>query len=200
MGINSQGVAYNFGQLGSALLSGANNTLTAPEGQVIVAITFLGNTADAGALSALTSSDNTNFVNHDASAHSTGTYTRTVAGATSSSQDVVFAEENAGTGNNDSVVVGDEVYVTSTGVSLGTVSAINVSSNTKKISFSASATSLSDAITITFVKPNLIGYKGVGGMTLTASHKFPAGTTIYGRWDSVSANDADDLLIVYFGE
>mgnify|MGYP003120002843 CR=1 FL=1 len=200
MGINSQGVAYNFGQLGSALLTSENNTLTAPEGQVIVAITFIGEPVTGNKLSALVASDNTKFINHDVSAHSTGTYTRTVDGATSSSQDVVFDEENAGTGNNDSVVVGDEVYVTSTGVSLGTVSAIDVSGNTKKISFSASATSLSDGITISFVKPKLVGYKGVGGMTITTSDGFPGGTTIYGRWDSVSVNDADSALIAYFGE
>jgi hypothetical protein len=200
MGINTQGVAYNFGQLGSALLTHENNTLTAPEGQVIVAITFLGDAASGNLLSALVASDSTKFINHDASAHSTGTYTRTVDGATTSSQDVIFDQENAGTGNNDSVVVGDEVYITSTGVSLGTVSAIDVSSNTKKISFSASATSLSDGITISFVKPKLAGHRGVGGMTLTDSDAFPGGTTIYGRWDSVSVQDATTSLIAYFGE
>tara|TARA_R100001163_G_scaffold9627_3_gene9289 strand:- start:198 stop:794 length:597 start_codon:yes stop_codon:yes gene_type:complete len=198
MGINSQGVAYNFGQLGSALLSGADNTITAPEGQAIVAITFLGDTTNTGALSALVSSDNTKFVNHDASAHSTGTYTRTVNGASSANK-VIFDEENTISGNNI-IEVGDELYITSTGVSLGTVTALNPDGdNTKEISRSTTTT-MGDGITITFVKPKLSGYRGVGGMTLTASHKIPAGTTIYGRWDSISANHAEDLLIVYFGE
>ena len=40
MGINSQGVAYNFGQLGSAYTDVAN-VIVPPVGQVIVAITFL---------------------------------------------------------------------------------------------------------------------------------------------------------------
>ena len=198
MGINTQGVAYNFGQLGSALLSGANNTLTAPAGQVIVAITFLGDTENTGALSALVSEDNTKFVNHDASAHSTGTYTRTVDGSTTSSQTVVFTEENTISGNNV-IQIGDEVYLADT-TSLGTVSAVDVGGNTKTITFTGTAQSFSGSEVLTFRKPKLSGYRGVGGMTLTSSHKIPAGTTIYGRWSSVKANHSEDLLIAYFGE
>ena len=198
MGINSQGVAYNFGQLGSALLTHENNTLTAPEGQVIVAITFLGDANTGNLLSALVAEDNTKYINHDASAHSTGTYTRTVDGSTSSSQTVVFAEENTISGNNI-IAVGDEVYL-AVGTSLGTVSAVDVGGNTKTITFSGSAQSLSGSEVITFVKPKLAGYRGVGGMTLAATDAFPGGTTIYGRWDSVSVEDADTSLIAYFGE
>lgn len=199
MGINSTGTAYDFGQLGSAFLSHEDSTLTAPEGMAIVAITFVTETE----LDSLVSKDLDRFphMGHPrTAANARGTYTRTVDGATTSSQDVVFDEENAGTGNNDSVVVGDEVYILSTGVSLGTVSAIDVSSNTKKITFSASATSLSDGILLTFVKPGLSGYVGAGGMSITTSDTFPAGLTIYGRWDSVSLNDAVGSLIAYFGQ
>ena len=43
MGINSQGVAYNFGQLGSAFMGTDHNTaLTPPDGMVITAITMVG--------------------------------------------------------------------------------------------------------------------------------------------------------------
>jgi len=38
MGINSQDVAYNFGQMGSAFLKTAATAYTAPTGKVIVAI------------------------------------------------------------------------------------------------------------------------------------------------------------------
>ena len=38
MGINSQDVAYNFGQMGSAFLKTAATAYTAPAGKVIVAI------------------------------------------------------------------------------------------------------------------------------------------------------------------
>jgi hypothetical protein len=41
MGINSQGVSYNFGQMGSGLLLATNVELFAPTGKVIVAITML---------------------------------------------------------------------------------------------------------------------------------------------------------------
>jgi len=41
---------------------------------------------------------------------------------------------------------------------------------------------------------------GDGGLTLSAA-KFPAGSTIYGRWTSVTpAADADGGIIVYFGK
>ena len=41
---------------------------------------------------------------------------------------------------------------------------------------------------------------GDGGLTLSGA-KFPAGSTIYGRWTSVTpAADADGGIIVYFGE
>ena len=41
MGINSQGVAYDFGQMGSAHLRTASTDLVPPHGRVIVAITTL---------------------------------------------------------------------------------------------------------------------------------------------------------------
>ena len=41
MGINSQGVAYNFGQMGSGHLKALATRLYAPTGKVIVAITTL---------------------------------------------------------------------------------------------------------------------------------------------------------------
>ena len=41
MGINSQGVAYDFGQMGSGHIKATNVELFAPTGKVIVAITML---------------------------------------------------------------------------------------------------------------------------------------------------------------
>jgi len=196
MGINSTEVAYGFGQLGSAFADASANTITPPEGQCIIAIQFLADTE----LSALVSKDTSKYPGIGSTANSTGTYTRVVDGATTSSQNVVFTAENAGSGNNDNIVVGDEVYIASTGASLGTVSAIDVGSNTKQISFSASATSLSNSITISFIKPNKTGHRGVGGMAIDSSNTFPTGSTIFGRWDSVSLNDNAGVIIAYFGE
>jgi len=194
MGINSTGTAYDFGQLGSAFLNHEDNLLTAPEGMAIVAITFV----TATELDVLSAKDSTKFPSIGASAHSTGTYTRTVDGASSANK-VIFDQENTVLGN-DKIEIGDELYITSTGVSLGTVTALDPDGdNTKEISRSTTTT-MGDGITITFVKPNLIGYKGVGGQAVTASDTFAAGLTIYGRWDTVSLNDAGGALIAYFGE
>lgn len=44
MGINSTEVSYGFGQLGSAHIVANTDSLTPPDGMVIVAITFLANT------------------------------------------------------------------------------------------------------------------------------------------------------------
>jgi hypothetical protein len=193
MGINSTGVSYNFGQLGSTFVTQDDNTVTAPEGMAIVAITFIGDSV----VNTLVSKDATNFVNTVSAANSTGTYTRTVDGASSVNK-VIFDEENTVSGNNN-IEIGDELYITSTGVSLGTVTAVNPDGdNTKEISRSTTTT-MGDGITITFVKPNLIGYKGVGGQALTGV-TIASGTTIYGRWDSVKLANDNSSAVVYFGE
>ena len=45
MGINSQGVAYNFGQMGSGHLMATGTDLKPPHGRVIVAITMINSCA-----------------------------------------------------------------------------------------------------------------------------------------------------------
>ena len=52
MGINSQGVAYNFGQMGSVYTTHGQDAIKPPTGKVFVAITMLANTVfdDAGGL------------------------------------------------------------------------------------------------------------------------------------------------------
>ena len=73
--------------------------------------------------------------------------------------------------------------------------------NTKEIEISASS-SISDGITLTFLRPGAINNEGVGGQTIAAAQVFPKGLTIYGRWDSVSLNadDTDGGIICYFGK
>ena len=53
--MNSQEVSYQFGQLGSAHITAATNTVTPPNGMVIVAIQFL----EDNKLDVLTPDDNT---------------------------------------------------------------------------------------------------------------------------------------------
>jgi hypothetical protein len=40
---------------------------------------------------------------------------------------------------------------------------------------------------------------GTGGQALTSSHTFPAGITIFGRWDSCTLNATADKILIYFG-
>ena len=40
---------------------------------------------------------------------------------------------------------------------------------------------------------------GTGGDTLTSSDTFPAGITIFGRWDSCTLQTGGDKVLIYFG-
>ena len=197
MGQNSIEVPYQFGQFGSAFADANANTISPPETLRIVAIQFLADTS----LDVLTSDDTDVFPTIGAVAHDNGHYTRTVDGATSSSTKVIFDQENAGTGNNDNIEVGDEIFLTSTGVFLGNVAGLDPDGdNTKEISLPSQ--SISDGVTLTFKKPGRIGSQGAGGMAIDSSQVFPGGLTIYGRWTSVSmsADDTDGGIICYFGK
>ena len=190
--------SYGFGQFGSAFADANANTITPPEELAIVAIQFLDNTS----LDVLTSEDPNIFPTIGAAAHDNGRYTRTVDGATSSATKVIFDQENAGTDNFDDIAVGDEIYTTTSGVLIGTVTALNPDGdNTKEISISASS-SISDGITLSFLRPGAISSQGVGGMAIDSSQVFPKGVTIYGRWSSVSisADAGTGGIITYFGK
>ena len=197
--VKSPGVNYGYGQFGSAFADTAANTITPPEGLAIVAIQFLADTS----LSALVAKDANITINTAGAANDGGSYTRTVNGATSSSNRVVFDQENAGTDINnlaDNIEVGDEIYLASTGASLGVVTGVNPDDDdTKKIGVATQ--SISDGVTLAFIKPNRNSKEGVGGQQLASAQVFPKGLTIYGRWDSVSINadDTDAGIIAYFG-
>ena len=184
---------------GSAFVSDAANTITAPEGQSIIGIFFMGNTV----LSALIAKDSTRTVNTAASAHSTGSFTRTVNQGNSTTNKIIFDQENT-VSNEDQIKVGDEVYDGATGVLHGTVSVLDPDGdNTKEIQISASVAITNDE-TLVFKRPNdkYVNGIGVGGLTIANDNVFPLGSTIYGRWDSVSmqSDDTDGGMIVYFGE
>ena len=183
--------------IGSAFADASANTITAPEGQDIIAIQFLAATE----LSALVAKDANRWINIGAAAHDRGHYTRTVDGATSSSTKVIFDQENT-VSKSDKIEIGDELYTASTGALISTVTALDPDGdNSKEISI-ADSSSISDGTTIAFLKPNKSGreLEGVGGMAVDASNTFPSGSIIHGRWDSVSLNDNDGIIIVYFGE
>ena len=184
---------------GSAFASDAAQTITAPEGQSIIGIFFMGSTV----LSALVAKDSTRHVNTAASANSTGNFTRTVNQSNATTNKIIFDQEN-NVSKNDQIKVGDEVYDGATGVLHGTVAALDPDGdNTKEIQISASV-AITNNETLVFKTPNdqYVNGIGVGGLTIANDNAFPAGSTIYGRWDSVSmqSDDTDGGIIVYFGE
>ncbi len=184
---------------GSAFASDAAQTITAPEGQSIIGIFFMGETV----LSALVAKDSTRHVNTAASANSTGNFTRTVNQSNATTNKIIFDQEN-NVSKNDQIKVGDEVYDGATGVLHGTVATLDPDGdNTKEIQISASV-AITNNETLVFKTPNdqYVNGIGVGGLTIANDNAFPAGSTIYGRWDSVSmqSDDTDGGIIVYFGE
>ena len=197
MGLTGQDFSSRI--TGSAFVSDAANTITAPEGQSIIGIQFMGATV----LSALVAKDSTKTINTAASAHSTGSFTRTVNQSNATTNKIIFDQEN-NVSKEDQIKVGDEVYDGATGVLHGTVAALDPDGdNTKEIQISASVAITNDE-TLVFKRPDdqYVNGVGVGGLTVANDNIFPAGMTIYGRWDSVSmqSDDTDGGIIVYFGE
>ena len=196
MGQNSTEVAYQFGQFGSALSQLAANTVTAPEGHVIVSIQFLGITS----LSALIAEDSTKHMNTAASAH-TGEFTRIVAQTGSSTNQITF-DNGSGVAISNATAgcqVGDHVY-DSTGVLHGVVTILDPNGNdTAEIQISNSVT-ITDNEVLHFSSKALP--VGGGGQQLASADVFPSGLTIYGRWTSVSlqADAATAGIICYFGK
>tara|TARA_Y100001973_G_C4978148_1_gene222895 strand:- start:141 stop:545 length:405 start_codon:yes stop_codon:yes gene_type:complete len=132
MGINSQGVAYDFGQMGSGHLATTSEDLKPPHGRVIVAITML----SAVEFNKLVADD---------------TYTSTKV-------------DTAGT-------LGDGV-----------------------LSFGTQTTSRANGLDQSDDSAESVAV----GTSIT----FPAGLTIYGRWNRVKLNGQDDAangIIVYYG-
>ena len=197
MGLTGQDFSSRI--TGSAFVSDAANTIPAPEGQSIIGIQFMGATV----LSALVAKDSTKTINTAASAHSTGSFTRTVNQSNATTNKIIFDQEN-NVSKEDQIKVGDEVYDGATGVLHGTVAALDPDGdNTKEIQISASVAITNDE-TLVFKRPDdqYVNGVGVGGLTVANDNIFPAGMTIYGRWDSVSmqSDDTDGGIIVYFGE
>lgn len=206
MGLTGQDFSSRI--TGSAFVSDAANTITAPEGQSIIGIQFMGATV----LSALIAKDSTKSINTAASAHSTGSFTRTVNMSNATTAKIIFDQENqtsftGGSPDDKSyqgIETGDEVYDGATGVLHGTVTVLDPDGdNSKEITISASV-AITNNETLVFKRPNnkYTNGIGVGGLTIANDNVFPAGMTIYGKWDSVSmqSDDTDGGIIVYFGE
>lgn len=190
----SHASAVSFGQAGCAFADAAANTIKPPVGKVIVAIQFLANTT----LDSLVAEDPSNFLNTASSAHSEGSYTRTVDGAVTNADKAAFADANSA----QDVQIGDFLVTKSTGVSVsnGDVIALDPDGdNPNEVQFSGNV-SLTDASTAVFRRGgrhSQEGGTGTGGQAVDTSNTFPSGLTIYGRWTEVSLNAAGGI-IAYF--
>ena len=183
----------NFGTreyIGSALSQTAGNTITAPEGKVIVAINFIG--ADQK-LSSLIAEDPTLYINTVQKAH-VGQYTRQVNQSSATSDKIIFDDLNTAA----TTKVGHIVY-DSDGTRHGKVIALNPDGdNLYEIQIDDSV-ALTDNEVLSFSRPGMA--PGAGGEVLTNGDVFGKDTWLYGRWTSVSIedNDGDGGIICYFG-
>ena len=105
MGINSQGVAYDFGQLGSGFVDTAGE-FTPPTGKVIVAITFLGATTLAGLVADTSQGNDAAFFSHSSAVAGNG------SGADSTNGSQSFPEGLTIYGRWTSVTLDSEDYST----------------------------------------------------------------------------------------
>tara|TARA_R100001443_G_scaffold6499_2_gene15432 strand:- start:1894 stop:2487 length:594 start_codon:yes stop_codon:yes gene_type:complete len=183
---------------GSAFADTAANTITAPQGQAIIAIQAIGTTDEEILLSSLVAVDATRDFNTVSAAGSTGRFTRTVNGAVSTAAKVIFDEENAANGG---IKPGDKIF-NAVGTQLAVVLALDPDGdNTKEISTVANF-SASDDDVLTFVRDGEFTNVGTGGQAFANNNKIPVGIMLYGTWESVSLQ-ADALtggLIAYFGQ
>ena len=185
-------MAMNFGIqefIGSALSQTAAQTITAPEGKVIVAIQFL---IKDQTLSSLIAEDPTLYINTAEAAHK-GQYTRQVNQSSATSNQIIFDDTNDAAATK----VGEIVY-DSTGIRHGKVIGLDPDGDSDyEIKIDASV-ALTDDEVLHFSRPGMA--PGAGGQALTNADKFPEGF-IYGRWTSVSlqSDDTDGGIICYFG-
>jgi len=212
MGINSQGTAYDFGQLGSAFVNGTD-AFYPPKGMVIVAITSLHATdtdfANSGGLiSELDEHGNSPWITTEADAHGTG-----VSAAQNAHND---AGSGAGTnptgvitlaGADANIKIGmiveqstmcprsltDPYIVKSISSTTLTVAK---ESNPRVTAATAGNLATGDAAALHFFENH--GGQGFGGIQSTASNmQIPGGATIYGRW--TGGKLAGGSIIIYFG-
>ena len=206
MGINSTGVSYDFGQLGSMFVSGTT-VFYPPKGMVIIAITSLQDTAEfnnAGLISELDEHSNSPWMTTATAAHGTG----------------VSAAQNAHNdgGSNDTGVItlasSDTNITNGMIVEQGTMcprsltdpyivkeidgTTLTVAKKSNRGAAAATAANLAGGAAAAIYFFENTGGQGFGGIQSTASNmQIPGGTTIYGRW--TGGKLAAGSIIVYFG-
>ena len=214
MGINSQGVAYDFGQLGSMLVTGTD-VFYPPKNMVIVAITALHATdtdfANSGGLiSELDEQGNSPWVTTEADAHGTGIIAATTGHNNNGNADHDVGEITLGAAStkikkgmivesatlcprsltDPFVVLSHDGVTTAQGLVIAKQSNPNAAVDHAGNVASGAAEAL-------HIFENH-GGQGFGGIQATAANmQIPGGTTIYGRW--TGGKLAAGSIIAYFG-
>ena len=217
MGINSTGVAYTMGQMGSVFSNGAKD-IVPPQGMVICAIQFLDeNTptelvsekhgAQGGPSFPYISGSTTDvvaaadrFMNFNGVTSATCTNGTYAAGAA-----ITIGAENLAIKVGQYVLLVDTADAEGTGIDVDTAETpipIYHGANqqgTYVTAYTGGTATLKLSAQITPSSQDLIfldEFHGAGG-TEAAGVAYPAGTTIYGRWTHIVPSAAP--LICYFG-
>ena len=222
MGINSQGVAYNFGQLGSAY-SDIAQTIVPPVGKVICAITFIEantptiltpekldeNGPNFVAISGGTGDDlevaGNNYFNFNGVWSSEVADTNISAGADVTLETPAVPVGRVQVGQYVLLVNGDADESGATAMAIDAETPVPIYGgpnaqgvkvtaydNVSKVKLSADITPTSDQALVFLDEQH-----GAGGITC-ASQAFPKGVTIYGRWTAFKPSAAG--VIAYFGK
>ena len=172
MGINSQGTAYDFGQMGSMLVTGTD-VFYPPKNMVIVAITSLDSLTDFADTVGLVSELNQSGI-----------------GKISVSNFVTTA---AAGGHVDGEATDADPFIVKS-VATDHFIVTKDHANNDAVATAASKANGSNEACFFYSEHG----QGVGGIQATASNmQIPAGVTIYGRW--TSGKLAAGSVIAYFG-
>ena len=214
MGINSTGVAYDFGQLGSAF-SNLAKPIYPPKGHVIVAVQFLSNNTPTEMITETLDPFGPQFPGTDDTEATAANYLGVTKAACTSNRSTVFTTNDTVeidavnpkikkgqyvllVNDTDPIDLGLTVDAETPtpvyngpnqqGVKVVKVDGVNITLDT--------VLSPSSAQTLVFIDEQ----HGVGGTT-TEGVTFPAGMTIYGRWTKITpAADSVGGVICYFGK
>ena len=201
MGINSQEVAYQFGQLGSAYTTASSEAIKPPAGKVFVAITMLDNTIfddAAGLVADIPVSGSDQYIGTEQAAHATADITVTGSGGTAT-EGAKFIDT---TGTPAASLIGKSLFLKSSGAFLAKVKAVGFAANGD-----ADASTLEIDRVVTIANSAVLQVtdadEGAGGLIIGGSAEgdavtFPKGVTVYGRWTEIDVYSGK--VIAYIGE
>tara|TARA_R100000388_G_C7239732_1_gene160395 strand:- start:1600 stop:2277 length:678 start_codon:yes stop_codon:yes gene_type:complete len=224
MAINSQEVAYQFGQHGSAITDSTSELLHPPKGLVIVSITALAETKfttlSADSNYTFDTGDITNgpkniFANTDNSAHGFGELTRTNGNQFTGHNDNGSNDTGKITLNAASPLIKpgmivesetlcprdlDNPYVVQSHNGATTNQGLLIEKRKSTGTLAAVAGDLASGAAETlafYANDGGVSGQGKGGLTMNTNDTLPTGVTIYGRYEALKLSTG--RVIVYFG-